>query len=409
MKYLNKLGILCLFCGSVCFGQMESYSYLRKLAPPTDLWHRVVLADTLFGKTRQDLHDIRVYGITASGDTIEAPYLLKEIADKITLKEIDFRLLNSTFNSTGYYFTFEIPTQEALNQLELEFGQQNFDWRVSLEGSQTQQTWFTLLEGYRILSIKNALTDFSFTTLRFPTAKYRYLRIRVESPQRLLLKKASLSLREKEEGIQLEHEVATAEITENKSAKRTQIEVNLPTKLRVSQIQIPVLSEWDYYRPITLQYVTDSVKTDKGWRYSYQTLTHGTLNSLEENIFSFPSTTLASIRILIENHDNEPLKFDVPKVFGYQYQLTTRFSKPATYYLTYGNTKAGRPRYDIARFESNIPPTLSELTLGEELEIAEQESESPNLLFENEAWLWALIVLIILLLGGFTLSMMRKK
>jgi len=77
--------------------------------------------------------------------------------------------------------------------------------------------------------------------------------------------------------------------------------------------------------------------------------------------------------------------------------------------LTYGNKKARRPNYDIARFTDKIPENLKALTLGPEVIIAKKKVDEIQPIFENKIWLWAIMALVIGLLGWFTLRMMKEE
>ena len=94
-------------------------------------------------------------------------------------KEVSSEILNASSNAEGYYFTFENLDAKSINEILLDFNEQNFNWNISLEGSQEQSEWFTILDTYRILSISNEQTTYSFTKLVFPLSKYRYYRLRV--------------------------------------------------------------------------------------------------------------------------------------------------------------------------------------------------------------------------------------
>ena len=161
MKLIIKLLIITLFLNCpFAFGQIGEFKYKRELKGISGQWHKIVLPDSVFGKISNDLNDIRIFGITAENDTIETPYLLRLATETVSAKEIVFKTLNSSRNENGHYFTFEISTSEAINQIDLDFKQDNFDWRIKLEGSQNQNDWFTVIENYRILSIKNEIEDF---------------------------------------------------------------------------------------------------------------------------------------------------------------------------------------------------------------------------------------------------------
>ena len=50
-----------------------------------------------------------------------------------------------------------------------------------LEASQNQQVWFTILEGYRILSIWQESVEFEFAKLLLPATKYRFFRLLIKA------------------------------------------------------------------------------------------------------------------------------------------------------------------------------------------------------------------------------------
>ncbi|MDG1271549.1 MAG: DUF3999 family protein [Flavobacteriaceae bacterium] len=388
---------------------MAEYNYKRELKGITNQWHKIILPNELFGKTSQNLTDLRVLGLTESNDTIEAPYLLRLATEKISSKDVVFKTYNASHNDKGYYFTFEIPTIESINQIKLDFNQQNFDWLIAMEGSQNQNEWFTVVENYRILSIKNSQTDFQFTKLTFPSSKYRFYRVFINSKEKPELSHASITQNDITDGSFRKYNVKIFKVKENKQSKQTEIDVELELPVRISRINIGIADSFDYYRPVTIKYLADSFKTERGWKYNYRTLTLGTLNSIEKNEFQFNSTTVQKLKIYIDNKDNQSLKIDKIEVKGYEHELVARFTDQVKYFLTYGNKSATKPNYDIGRFAENIPETLTALELGNELLIEKEEVVMTAPLFKNKAWLWAIMTVIILLLGWFSLMMVRKK
>jgi hypothetical protein len=404
--------LVCLFllACSFSFGQINEYSYKRELKGISDQWHKITLPDEVFGKTAQDLSDIRIYGITSENDTIEAPYLLKLVNKKTSSsKEVVFKSLNASHNEKGYYFTFEIPTTEPINKIKLDFSQKNFDWRIKLEGSQDQNDWFTIAENYRILSINNGNTDFQFTELTFPSSKYRFFRLLIKSKEKPYLTVARIEKNEVTEGEFRNYRIKEYDIKENRKTRQTEIDIELQLPVPISHLKINVSDTFDYYRPVTIKYLADSFNTEQGWKYNYRTLTSGTLNSIKKNGFNFSSTTVQKLKILIHNQANQPLNIDKVQVKGFEHELVARFTEQATYFLTYGNKTAANPKYDIDHFPVKIPKSLATLKLGEELSIEKEEPKVTEPLFENKTWLWIVMSFIILLLGWFSVKMIRKN
>jgi hypothetical protein len=388
---------------------MGEYNYNRKLTGISEQWHKIVLPPEVFGKISQGLTDLRIFGLTQNNDTIEAPYLLSVSSEKVMSSAVGFMTLNTAYNEQGYYFTFEVPGEKPVNRIDLEFEQKNFDWRATLEGSHDQTAWFTLAENCRILSIKNDLTDYQFTKLAFPDARYRYVRIQIKSQEKPGLNNAVVSRVQVTPGRLVTYPIKKTGIVENKQKRHTEIDLEMHLPVRVGDINIGIADTFDYYRHVTIKYLADSFETDRGWNYNYSTLTSGTLSSMEENAFKFSSKTVQQLKIIIDNQANEPLTISSIEVKGYVHELVARFTREASYFLVYGNNAAVLPQYDIARFSDNIPETLTTLELGDELKIEKTEAPVTNPLFINEKWLWVVMIVIILLLGWFSIRMLTKR
>ena len=410
MKHLTKLSCF-LLVNVLCFtsyAQMDKFDYKQKLEGVTEQWHKITVPQELYAKTLADLRDIRIFGLTKDNDTIEAAYVLRLTSEKVKHKEVYFNVLNVSHDDTYHYFTFEVPTQEAINQIKLDFRQTNFDWRVWLEGSQDQKEWFTVVENYRILSIKNEKTDFQFTSVNFRDSKYRFFRFRIESKEKPLLKTASIAQREVKRGRFRKYNTKNIKVEEHKKTKQTEIDIELEQAVPISHINIVVSDTFDYYRPIRLKYLSDSSETEQGWLYHYSTLTRGILNSIQKNEFELNNTTAQKLKLCIDNNDNQPLLIDSIVVKGCLHELIVRFTKPANYYLSYGNTRAVRPNYDIAHFADHIPENIKEIKLGNIERIKKEEKTITEPIFKNKIWLWTIMIVIILLLGWFSIGMMRK-
>ncbi|WP_108808478.1 DUF3999 family protein [Aquimarina spinulae] len=407
-KKIIKFLVLLISFGT--YAQMDQYAYRSMLPEITDTWHAISLPDEIFSKVSPNLSDIRVFGITNKKDTIEAPYLLRLKTEKKSFTKIPFTILNTSFNEKGTYITLEIPTKQPINQIHLDFEQSNFDWLITLEGTQDRKEWYTIKDDYRILSIKNELTDYQFTTVRFPNAQYHYFRILIKSTKKPVLQSANVTRYEVKKANYKEYDIEKLNIKNPKGTKKTIIDVSLKTPVPVSYIGVEVQETFDYYRPISIRYVTDSIQTQQGsWKPRYRELSSGVLNSIEDNVFTNTSTIAQKFRIVIDNHDNQPLKINKVIVKGYQHELVTRFTNPGTYYLVYGNDKMKKPSYDLNYVSAKIPDEMTTLSPETQSTIGHEESSVTKPLFANKIWLWGIMGIVILLLGGFTLSMMKKK
>jgi Protein of unknown function (DUF3999) len=403
---------LCLLASSISlnlFSQINQFNYSRELVGIQDQWHKINLPNSIFQQLSPDLFDMRIYGITPENDTLEAPYILQIVEEKLVEKEIEFKTINQSKNEKGCFFTFEIPLNTPINEIELSFKEQNFDWKAALEGSQNQSDWFSIVGDYRILSIKNEVTNYQFSKLVFPNSTYKYYRLLIEKEKVVNLTSAKILLQEKLAGSYRKFELKSIKKSEEKENKQTVILTELQLSVPVSKVKIFANKIYDFYRPITIEFLSDSIKTEKGWIYNYQKLTTGLLNSIENNEFKFKSTVLKNLKISIQNNDNNPLQIDSIECSGFDHQLIVRFESKGKYFLAYGNTSTKKPIYDTQLFIDKIPKEPKLLILGDEKINVKNISEKTTPLFKSEGWLWVIMGIIIILLGWFSIKMIKNK
>ncbi len=408
MSIKIKTTCLLLILSQLIVAQLSNYNYKRALNINENKWYNITLPDQIFDKVDPNLYGLRIFGITNKSDTVEAPYLMQTLTETINQNKLLFKLLNESKNGKGYYFTFEAPAKTDVNQLELDFSQQNFDWKLQLEGSQDQHEWFSIIENYRILSIKNKVTSFKYTTVDFPVSNYKYYRIAIQADVKPELVNATLSIYSKKSGSYRNYLVLADQIKTENHDKETNLSFSLPSTIPVSDIEISVSDKFDYYRNIDITQV-DSTKTPNGWHYFSTVITSGALNSLDKNVFKIQWQPLKKIGITIYNQDNEPLHIDSILVRAAIHQLHTRITIPASYYLVYGIDHPVSPNYDLGRFTFTMPKEYSNLELGPEIKIKNQEEKNIHPLFENKMWLWIVMVILIAVLGIFSLKMIKKN
>lgn len=409
MKLKISLTLLIfLLCFSGLYAQIENHSYKRKLSPPSNLWHEVVLPEAIFKSINTNFSDLRIIGFNSSNDTIEVPYIITNSSKEIVYKKIPFQLINASKNNNGYFWTFETPIDKIINEINLSFENKNFDWNIHLEGSNNQNEWFTIHEKYRILSIHNNEIDFNYTNVKFPKSNYNYYRISVNSNEVPILKKATLSLQTIEK-IAMHHCVIKKMAQKNNNTT-TEIDIELHNKYPINKLSLTVADTLDFYRPIIIKQLKDSVKTEKGWIYNYTTLTSSIINSTEASEFHFNPTFLNKLKIIIYNNNNAPLTIDTITTKGFVYKLVARFSDLSSqYFLYYGNTSSTAPSYDIVNFKDKIPTGITQLKLSEEEKIIHEKEQEAQPLFYNNIWLWSIIIVLILFLSWASLKMLKSK
>ncbi|MFD2288463.1 DUF3999 domain-containing protein [Pedobacter petrophilus] len=410
MMFKKKIKLLLplLFCIAIANAQTNIYKFKRQISGVNTIWHSISLPDELYKNANAGFEDLRIFGVSGK-DTVEVPYLLKQRADQINTKEVSFKQINQSTNENGFYYTFQAPAGSTINQINLSFKQTNFDWQVTLAGSNDNKEWFGILKNYRILSIQNTDTDYKFTKLKFPDAKYQYFRIAIKCNVHPHLIAAKLNKTDTVGGVYKQANSLNYHLSNDAVQKQTVIEVNLKNPVPLSYLKLKAQSDFDFYRSFKIEAATDSFKSEKGMQYNYTGIYDGTISSLEETAFSFPNTITSKLRITIQNNDNKPLRISNLELKGNAYEIIARFEDlKANYAIYYGNEKSTAPSYEIEKFEKKIPTNLTTVSVGNEEKNPAYTIKTEKPLFENKIWLWVLMTIIIVLLGWFSFKMLKN-
>jgi len=400
--------VLALVAGQ-SFGQTTDFLYEIPLLGVVKGWNEIEVPETVFHHTNDDLASVRIYAqSTEEATPVEQPYIPDMQNPTIEVREISFKTINSVHIGDQYFFTFELSNREEVNRIQLDFQNQNYDWKVKLEGSMNQGQWATIGTDYRIVSLQNQEIAFTYSTLNIPNSKYSFYRITLRSEVRPTLNKATISkVIRTQENYTRYPDFQKNKVEEAKS-KSSVYHIDLKRRVPISRVSVVTKTDFDYYRPIRIEAVKDSFKTEKGWNYRYTSIYHGTINSLDGNRFDFKNKVAQKLKVTISNFDNPPLPTLNFTIEGPKYRLIARLEETENAVLKFGNPQMRRPRYDIAYFKDKIPKDLNQVRLGTII-FNPPTVEKTEPLIKSKWWIWVSMILIIMLLAYFTLNMVREN
>jgi hypothetical protein len=399
---------VCMNLTAITLAREPVFKYRRSLDGIENQWHTMWLPEDLYQHAQPELADLRIFGITSDHDTIEAPYLIREQRGGSNFSYVKFKILNQTHKNNHYFYTFKVPEDNIINHMVLKFDNPNYDLTVYIEGSNDQKEWFEFSDNYRILSIHDGQIDYEHNEIYFKPARYNYFRINFKTdikPGKLTATLAKMSI---DSGRYYTYEPSGLKLSYDKTSKNSVLEVDLPGYVPVSYIDPIVKVNTDYYRRYVLECATDSFLTqNKQWKYYFKTVSTGTISSLGSNTIRFENQITKHIKMTIFNYDNPPLSIPDVIVKGNANELIVRFDTVARYFLYYGNPQLPPPYYDINVFEHHIPKNLIPIKPSKE-EILDRNNVIMHEPKTRIGFLWMAIGVIILMLGGFTIHMMKS-
>jgi hypothetical protein len=402
----NLVLIFLLFSPFLSFAQ--NFRFKKDIPKNVKGWNEIVLDADIYKHASKDLSDLRILGINAKGDTIEAPYILKNYSDEEDISTITCKPYNKVNNGTGFYASFKVPNKAFISSCKLLFANINYDWLIQLEGSTDETNWFTITEDQRIINIDKETIEFDHSILEFEPTNYSYYRIWVKNPtEKVTLESVTITTSTPTPITKPTYKISPKFKVENKN-KTTYIEIKLPAPVPIHSFSIKFNENIDFYRPATISYGSiDSNKTDDGFTERFENETSTIFTSTDKNSIILGPSITDHIVIAIENGDNMPLEIGSIELNALNYKLITRISKSANYALYYGNNELYFPQYDIVQFEETIPTNLKEITLSDEVSIERQQPLVSNKPI-SKVWLWVIMCVLIGIMFFFSVKMLKK-
>ncbi|MCW5912571.1 MAG: DUF3999 family protein [Cyclobacteriaceae bacterium] len=398
-RKLNLLSILLLL-GTSVFAQ---YAYQRKLPDVTQTgWYRFTLPPAMLTRLKPGFADLRIYA--AGNDSTEIPYLVRIAADEVMRVPVAAEPFNVSWQGATLYFTVKLNRVEPVNLATLEFEQENYDADVTVEGSNDQKEWFKLHTG-RIIALAKAPVSYTYNHVHFPASEYSYLRFAIKNNTALTLKQVNFHQTQTTKGSFSEVSSTPAGKTIDKQSELL-AQFNPPVLL--SRLSIEAAPNQLFYRHVTIDFLYDSVRTEKGTHYQYRSMYTGVVSSFKQDTIQFTPQVVNKIRVTIQNQDNPPIQVNRILAWSPRVEIITHL-QPGAYALKYGNTNAFEPRYDLEHFVKELPDSLPELQVSSELKPAQTPESESTPWFKNKLWMWIALGAIVAILGYFTMRMMREQ
>lgn len=407
---LTRLPKIVLFC--CCFNSTnvsaQTQRFTRSLNELGNSWNKIILPNDIYGHFLPPFYDLRVYGKTSTGDTVEAAYLIRSLKQSPVISKWSLPIINQSNTNGAYYYSFQVPSDSIVSRIQLDFGIRNYDWQVTLEGSDNGTDWFTVLSSYRLVAISNPETNFSYSTLNFQRVGYRLLRLKVPAIIDPLLSSATVQFQQPATALP-EFYSTNLQQRISQENKKTIVDISLDKIMPVSVFLFELAETEAFKRSFSIEYVTDSTNNNGAKQYIYSILSAAALSSTTSALFFTNEVFAKSFRIIIENNDNAALNIQAVKPGGFGYELLVRVGKPGNYWMSYGDKSVTAPQYDIAAFVPASTDSFYTAAAGEETAVVIITPYNNKSFWSSPTFLWMLMGLIILLLGWFALSMIRNR
>jgi hypothetical protein len=397
----RKLNILFVFL-LISVAAPAQYTYQRKLSEVTQTgWYRFELPPAMFTKVKPSFDDLRIYAV--GNDSTEIPYLVRIATDEIIREQVKAEPFNISRQGTTLYFSVKLNRVEPVNLATLQFEQDNYDADVTVEGSNDQKEWFTVQTG-RIISINKTPVSYRYNQINFPESKYTFLRFAIKNNTALTLSQVDFYQTKTTRGHFSE---VSSTLSTKTIDKQSELFVQFEQPILLSRLSIAAAANQLFYRNVHIDWLYDSIVSETGTHYQYQSLYSGVTSSFKQDTLLFDPQVVSKIRVTIYNADNPPVQVNKILAWSPQVEVLTHL-QPGDYVLRYGNNKVFAPHYDLQHFVKELPDSLPQLQISSELKPEQITKPESTPWFKNKLWMWGALAVIVAILGFFTMRMLRE-
>lgn len=399
MKPINIIFFILLF--NFSFGQ----EYEGKISTVfSNGLHEILLSPEIRSASKDNMAHFRIL----DSKKREVPYVFFD-GKALESKTINFPIFSKNIlknKVTSIVFS----NTESLNidHLLLKIANTDVVKKYNIYGSNDTLEWFGLVNNQRASGLNDSNGTAVEHLFGFPLNNYKYLKFEFIDKNSLPINvlEANLYLDSISNREQIVLEDFVQKVTSNKKLKQTEIQITFKKAQVINEIQF-FISAPNYFLRETEIIVEKSEKI-KNRKESYQKIVERfELNSNKTNKFFINQLFVNQFTVIIHNADNPELVINKIELLQNQSSVIADLKKNEKYTIIIDN-KLNAPNYDLARLGIDLKANYPKTSIVDFEKISKKEGVSADKGFwQSKAFMWICIVLAVLILGFFSLSMIK--
>ncbi len=406
MKKLVFTLVAFCFAISVTAQKFVAESHLPNV--PADGFYRVLLEPDITAYLNNDFSNIRIY----DKENKETPYFLKfEVPYLYTTTFKEYRILNrQVLKDSATILTIANPEQKTIDNISLLIKNAHVTKQASLYGSDDNQSWYILKDRLYLTDIENASATSELKIVDFPLSNYKFYQIRIadnmEGPLNIL--KAGYYSNGSEDGTYQEVPLKNFSQTELEHEKVSHVRIKFDTAHFVDRLQWEVTGQRLYKRTVIVYSVEERI-TPRGKKSQYVDYI-GTfeMQTGQPSVFQIPGRKMKEILMVVENHDNQPMKFKSVKAFVLNRYATLWLERNNQYTVRIGEGDMPAPVYDLRFFEDSVPKNTQVVKAKSIVALEEPAVEETASLFTSKWFIWSALVVVMIFLAVMSYRMVKE-
>lgn len=406
--------IVCLFIfafSSANASKKDPYKASASLsAVQADGFYRIVITPEMISLVKKDYSDIRML----DKDNKEVPYVItSEVAS--SMKEL-FQsypiIINKSVDKQITNVTIHNQKKDTILKIQLLIKNADVRKEVSLFGSNDQKNWYVIKDKYFLHSLYHNENTMITETMSFPPSDYEYLKFIINdsiSPPVQVVDAGYYNYvteKGKYQSIAVQH-MHQVDSSDGKSY----IRMVFNGRQLLDIIQFDFSGAEYFYRPVSLARLKSKQIKKRDREYYFDPISYRNISSKQNNRWSFNALEADTLYLIIDNADNQPLKFEGANCYQLMHYINAHLKKDESYRMVFGNKKAKMPNYDLKYFLDSIPDNAALVTIQN----IKREKFSQTALTSfgpGKIWIWIIlgaVLLLLLFMSKKMLTEMKEK
>jgi len=410
MKMAAALLAAVIFAGP----SIPYFKYQRPVQAQPGGQRYVAVDEQIWKNARTDLGDLRLYGSQQ-----EVPYALIVQRGSRENDNKDVRVLQQSVVGGKTQFVIDMTGVAEYDHIDLKLAAKNFVAHARVEGQEDLHGTQWALLGESILYDLSKENLGGNSMLRLPLSTYKYLRVTIDGPVKPAdVIGATSEFRQEQKAVWRDVGGAPT-VTEmqmsaarndpsRRNGKATVLTFAVPENVPVDRLTLDIDPAQPNFRR-TLQVTGEKdVYIGSGEIDRVHMVRSGQKIDSDQHDVSFSTVGHKTIRVIIDNGDDPPLKLRSARLQQLEHRLY--FEAPASALLTlyYGDEKLEPPVYDYAKLFLLAKDAAPAQLGGEERNVAYTGRPDERPWTERHpAVLWIAIVAAVLILGAIALRSMK--
>jgi hypothetical protein len=408
MKHWKKNSTLIIALFAVVIGKAQNHRFEANIPVVTETdYYQIQLAPALLGTMANKATDLRVIN---SKEEEQAYFLTRESERSLQKEFVAYPIVKQTMVPNGTStLVFENIGKDTISSINLLVNNADVAKKVRLSGSNDQQNWFVVKDQYFLQGFQGNNNTTLLKMLRFPSSDYQFYKLSFNDSTSLPLHINAVGY------------YNTKEIKSRVTSFPMEVK-HLHDTLKSSYFQLSVtdtsylerlsfyVSGPEYFDRKAEIRIKNQVNSNKKVKTpDYKMLAQFHVKSDATNEILLYNKSFKEAEFVIRNQDNTPLIVDsVVASFNNRYAVV-KLETGEQYKFTWGDNKAVKPQYDLAKFASKIKPKLTVQHLRiKKMRVNNEVTVKEKAWWQSSAIIWVVIVLVGSVLGYVAFKMINE-